>query len=224
MRKFLILFSFLFATNLVAQEEEIPAKKSGIQIRAIAFNLFENIDAVELRREEQILTQLQLPTDQLRISVPVSARQFTCGVAEEKGFRVLGNVILPEIGRNFILVFVPTKTGYRIFPVRSDDPAFKGNDILLFNFTKSTIGVMLGTAKQKIMPLKSAQMSPGIAPEDTFYQALFTYQKDEKGGPFIPFNNTNWPVNSNTKHMVFVHQDITTGEFTYRAVTELAAP
>ena len=221
MRKFLILLSFLFATNLIAQEEEVPAKKSGIQIRAIAFNLFENIDAVELRREEQILTQLQLPTGQLRTSVSVSARQFTCGVAEEKGFRVLGNVILPEIGRNFILVFVPTKTGYRIFPVRSDDPAFKGNDILLFNFTKSTIGVMLGTSKQKIMPLKSAQISPGIAPEDTFYQALFTYQKD---GAFIPFNNTNWPVNSNTKHMVFVHQDINTGEFTYRSVTELAAP
>ena len=224
MSKFLIFLSFLFATNLVAQDEEIPAKKSGIQIRAIAFNLFENIDAVELRREEQILTQLKLPTGQLRNSVSVSARQFTCGVAEEKGFRVLGNVILPEIGRNFILVFVPTKTGYRIFPVRSDDPAFKGNDILLFNFTKSTIGVMLGTAKQKIKSLKSAQMSPGIGPEDTFYQALFTYQKDEKGGSFIPFNNTNWPVNSNTKHMVFVHQDITTGEFTYRAVAELAAP
>jgi hypothetical protein len=223
MRKFLILLSFLFATNLVAQDE-VPAKKSGIQIRAIAFKLFENIDAVELRREEQILTQLQLPTGQLRTSVSVSARQFSCGIAEEKGFRVLGNVILPKIGRNFILVFVPTKTGYRIFPVRSDDPAFKGNDILLFNFTKSTIGVMLGNAKQTIQSLKSAQISPGFAPEDTFYQALFTYQKDEKGGPFIPFNNTNWPVNSNTKHMVFIHQDITTGEFTYRSVTELAAP
>ena len=223
MRKFLILLSFLFATNLVAQDEA-PAKKSGIQIRAIAFKLFENIDAVELRREEQILTQLQLPTDQLHTSVSVSARQFSCGIAEEKGFRVLGNVILPKIGRNFILVFVPTKTGYRIFPVRSDDPAFKGNDILLFNFTKSTIGVMLGTAKQTIQSLKSAQISPGIGPEDTFYQALFTYQKDEKGGPFIPFNNTRLPVNSNTKALVFVHQDITTGEFTTRRVIELAAP
>jgi len=220
MPKIPALLCLILATHLVAQDEE-SSGKSGIHLRAIAFSHFENFATVDLRHQERTLTRLELPTGQLRARVSISAREFSCGVAEGEAFRILGNVILPEKGRDFILVFVPTKTGYRIFPVRADDPDFKGNDTLLFNFTPHLIGVMLGTAKQTIPSLKSALLSPGISPGGTFYQALFSYEKD---GAFIPFNNTRWPVNSNTKTLVFVNQDTTTGKFAYRSVTELAGP
>lgn len=220
MLKILAILSLILPTALAAQDEGKPVR-SGILVRAIAFSHFENFDTVELRHEEHTLTPLELPTGQLCAPVSVSARQFTCGVAEGENFRTLGNITLPDLGRDFILVFAPTKTGYSIFPVRADDPDFKGNDTFLFNFTPHLIGVMLGTAKQTIPSLKSARLRPGISPDDTFYQAMFSYEKD---GKFIPFNNTRWPVNSNTKGLVFVHQDITTGKFAYRGVSELAGP
>ena len=219
MLKILVLLPLILATPLAAQDDG-RAAESGILLRAIAFSHFENFDTVELRREERTLTPLELPTGQLRSRVSVSARQFTCGVAEGENFRPLGNITLPDNGRDFILVFAPTKTGYRIFPVRTDDPDFKGNDTILFNFTPHLVGVMLGTAKQTVPSLKSSRLRPGISPDDTFYQAMFSYEKD---GKFIPFNNTRWPVNANTKGLVFVHQDIT-GKFVYRGVTALADP
>ena len=220
MLKIPALLLLILTTALVAQDEGKPAK-SGILLRAVAFSHFENFDTVELRHGERTLTQLELPTGQLCARVSVSDRQFTCGIAEGENFRTLGNITLPDHGRDFILVFAPTKSGYSIFPVRADDPDFKGNDTVLFNFTPHLIGVMLGTAKQTVPSLKSARLRPGFPPDAPFYQATLAYEKD---GKFIPFNNTRWPVNSALKSLVFVHQDITTGKFAYRGVSELAVP
>lgn len=220
MRKTLALLCLLLLPQLSAQEEA-DDKKSGIRLRAIAFAHFEDLSKVELRREDRVLTELELPTGQLRPAVTLSARQFVCGVPLAESFRVLGTVTLPEQGRDFILVFAPTPTGYRVFPVRSDDPDFKGNDTLLFNFTPHRIGAMLGSSRQVVASMNSSRLRPGITEDETFYQALFAY---EEAGQYIPFNNTRWPVNRQTKALVFVHKDPQTGKFAYRSVTELAAP
>jgi hypothetical protein len=220
MRKILALLSLLLVAPLPAQEDAADPP-SGIRLRAIAFSHFEEISRVELRREERILTGLELPTGQLRPPVSVTTRQFTCGIAAAESFRVLATITLPEAGRDFILVFAPTASGYRVFPVRADDPDFRGNDTLLFNFTPHRIGARLGTSLQVVDSMQSSLLRPGITDEDTFYQALFAYEKD---GEYIPFNNTRWPVNTQTKALVFVHKDPATGEFTYRSVTERASP
>jgi hypothetical protein len=220
MQKILAFLSLILVPLLPAQEES-SAAKSGIRLRAIAFAHFQDFTQVEIRREERILAELELPTGQLRPAISVTARQFTLGVPQADAFRTLATVTLPEQGRDFILVFAPTASGYRVFPVRSDDPDFRGNDTLLFNFTPHRIGARLGTSRQVIEPMKSARLRPGISDEETFYQALFAYENE---GEYIPFNNTRWPVNDQTKALVFVHKDPASGEFTYRSVTEGAAP
>lgn len=213
------VLALLIAPFLRAQE---PAgASSGIRLRAIAFTHFEEIATVELRRDERILTEIELPTGQLRAPVSITGRQFVAGVPVGDTFRALGTVTLPDQGRDFILVFAPAANGYRIFPVRADDPDFRGNDTLLFNFTPHRVGAQLGSSRQVIDPMKSARLRPGIEDDETFYQALFAY---EENGEFIPFNNTRWPVNAATKALVFVHKDPATGDFLYRSVTELVVP
>jgi len=53
----------------------------------------------------------------------------------------------------------------------------------------------------------------------TFFQTLFTFEKD---GKYIPFNNTRWPVNPNTKSLLFVSGEPGSGRPAYRSVVELA--
>jgi hypothetical protein len=204
-----------------AAQEETRDKPSDIQIRGLAFSLYKGIDKLELRAEEKPVGELALSTGQLRNRTPVGARQFAYGLMEEGAFRSLGSVALPGPGRDFILVFEPTQDGYKARAVRTDDPEFRGDDAYLFNFTKYKLGILLGTAKQVVAPWESARLRPGVADGANHYQALFAY---EENGVYHPFNNTHWPVNPNTKSLLFVFKDPATGSLTYRSCTDLAKP
>jgi hypothetical protein len=214
----LLVLSLTTLSSLLAQETEGGTQR-GIQIRAFAFALFENIDTIEFRQNDRILGEIKLPTGQLKKGISVKVREFSVGVTEGDEFRTLGNVKLPQTGRDFIIVFAPTKKGYRVFPVRTDDPEFRGNDTYLFNFSTRRLGIALGTAKQAVQPFKNAKLRPAFPSDATYYRALFAYESD---GNYIPFNNSRWPVNSNTKALVFVYEEPSTQRLVYRSVTELA--
>lgn len=216
-----ILTTILFAAVIApldAQEGD-GGNRGGIQLRGFAFALFEGIDQLELRNGEQAVGALSLPTGELRNRTRVSAREFSYGITIGEEFRSLGRVALPEAGRDFIVVFAPVRNGYRAFAVRVDDPEFRGDDTYLFNFSRHRLGITLGTARQQVAPGETVRLRPAFPSDATFYQAMFAYERD---GTFVPFNNTRWPVNPNTKALVFVFQDPETGRMMYRSVTELA--
>jgi len=219
MKQLLLCLLFLAPIFPLSAQEEKEKPGSGILVRGFAFALFEETDKLELRTPERVVGELELATGQLQGGITVSARQFAFGVVEGEEFRTLGTVALPNSGKNFILVFAPTATGYHAFPVRADDPEFRGNDKYIFNFTKRRLGIFLGTARQAIAPLKNAKLRPEFPADDTFYQAMFTYEED---GKIVPFNNTRWPVNGNVKSLIFVFEDPESGKLAYRSVTELA--
>lgn len=219
MRSILIYFClFAFASTHAQEAEKEPVR--GIQIRGFALGHFNDIDVLELRHEKRTLDPLLLPTGQLKQRISVPVRQFAFGITDEnQEFKAMGNVTLPEIGRDFILVFIPIKTGYRVFPVRVDDPEFRGDDAYLFNFSSRHLGILLGSSKQTVKPLETIRLRPSFPEDATFYQALFTYEED---GKYHPFSNTRWPVNPNVKALIFVYENPTTEKMTYRSVTELA--
>jgi len=219
MRKLLPAIILLFTAAHPGAQEETDGRKRGIHLRGFAFALFEGIDRLELRHEEKTVGELLLPTGQLRNRTAVSARAFSYGIMEGEKFRSLGHVALPAAGRDFILVFAPEKDGYKAFPVRADDPDFGGDDVFLFNFTPYRIAILLGTAKQQVKPWDNALLHPAFASDALFYQAMFAYEKD---GTLAVFNNTRWPVNPNTKALVFVFHDEASDRLMYRSVTELA--
>lgn len=205
--------------SLGAQEDQAGEGERGIQLRGLAFSHFEGIDQLELRHEEKSVGALFLPTGQLRERTQVSSRIFSFGITKDGVFRPLGRTALPPEGRDFILVMAPVRNGYKAFPVRADDPNFRGDDTMLFNFTPSKIAILLGDGKFMVAPWGSALLRPSFAKDATFYQAMFAYEKD---GSYIPFNNTRWPVNPNTKALVFVFFDQESDRLMYRSVTELA--
>ena len=217
MKKILLGIILLFTSAFGGAQEETDGKDNGIQLRGFAFEHFEGIDRLELRHEEKKVGELFLPTGQLRNRTPISTRVFSYGVTEAEQFRSLGRVELPEVGRDFILVVVAGKDGYEIYPVRADDPDFRGNDSLVFNLTKYRLEIHLGDAQTHLEPWENSILRPHHAEDATFYQARFSYEKDDA---FVPFNNTRWPVNHNVKSMVFVYHDEKTGNPVFRSVTD----
>lgn len=209
----------LFNTALLGAQEETDGRKSAIQLRGFAFAHFEGIDRLELRHEGNTVGELFLPTGHLRARARVSSRIFSYGVTKDGVFRSLGRTALPAEGRDYILVMAPIQNGYKAFPVRADDPDFRGDDTMLFNFTKHKLAILLGDGKFKVDPWANALLRPSFAEGATFYQAMFAF---EKNGSVEVFNNTRWPVNANTKALVFVFHDQAKNQLMYRSVTELA--
>ena len=214
------LFALYCAFPLAAQDKPEGVSET-IQLRGFAFSCFEGIERLELRHEENIVGTLDLPTHQLRNRTTVSSRSFSYGISTDGNFRPLGQTDLPADGKDFILVVASVKNGYKAFPVRTDDPDFRGNDTFLFNFTKYRLEILLGEATHQVKPWENAILRPSHAADATFYQARFSYDKD---GTMTPFNNTRWPVNPNTKSLVFVSYDDDTDKLLFRSVTETALP
>lgn len=218
LRFFIIFLAALFATPVFAQEPTKPPK--GIQIRPLAVALSGELSTLHLRAGKLDLGQISLETTTLAQRYGVSVRQFAFGLNQPDGsFRSLGMVTLPEAGRDFILVFAPTKESYQVFPIRADDPEFRSDDSILFNFTPFKIRAMLGGSKKQIAPWQNAQIRPQFPKDATFYQATFAYERESE---FIPFNNTRWPVNPNLKTLVFVYIHPETERPAYRGVSTLA--
>lgn len=218
-RSIISLLALCSISPLGAQEsqEKSATDSHQIRLRGFAFSHFEGIERLELRHQEKIIGTLDLPTNQLRKHILVSARTFSYGVTTDEVFRPLGHAELPAEGKDFILVVASVKNGYKAFPVRTDDPDFRGNDTLVFNFTKHRLEILLGDTKHQIEPWEKSILRPKLAENVTFYQAMFSYEKDDA---FIPFNNTRWPVNHNTRSIVFVSHDDDTGNLIFRSVTD----
>lgn len=204
----------------IAQEPTAGSNR-GILIRGFAIAHFNGIEKVELRQETKLLLDLRLATGQLDAGQNIKIRQFSFGITKEGVFAPMGQIKLPDVESDFILVFVPTKDNYRVFSVRADDPDFKGNDALLFNFTPYRIHAVLGTKRQAIDSTKSAKLSPSFEADATFFQALFAYEPEQ--GKIAPFSNTRWPVNGNLKAIVFVSMDAETNRPVYSSVVDLAS-
>lgn len=217
-RFFVFILSASLALPVFAKETSEPPK--GIHIRALASALSGNLETLNLREAEQDLGEIKLETATLgdRDSVPV--RQFTFGLNQPDGsFRSLGMVTLPEAGHDFILVFAPIKDSYQVFPIRTDDPEFRGSDSILFNFTPFKIRAIVGGITKQIASMQHEPLRPIYNKGDTTYQANFAYEKNDK---MIPFNNTRWLVNPNLKTLVFIYLNPETQKPAYRAVSTLA--
>jgi len=224
------LFVFAFALALCAATSPPAAAQSDepsrdLQVRATAFEHVNGITHLHLFNEDRHIGEIELSTTRLDRPLKVPARNLTYGIFKNdenedlENFLPLGQVNLPAAGRDFILVFVPRGDGYHAFPIRVDDPSYRGNDSILFNFTRYPIAVILGQAGQQIEPMRHRRLRPRFDDDAHFYQATFFYEKD---GETIPFNNTRWPVNPNVKALVFVFENPQNERLAYRAITILA--
>jgi len=216
MRILLIPILLIRLAGVAPALEQEPNLNSGILIQGFAVELVNGIEKVELREKDRLLVELELATGQLDAGKSIKAREFSFGITKDKAFVPMGSISLPDSGRNFILVFVPAQDSYRCHVVRADDPEFKGNEALLFNFTPYRIHAELGTDKQAIDSEKSVRLSPGFETDALSYPARFSYEPEN--GIILPFSNTRWRVNGNLKTIVFVTMAADTNTPAYRSV------
>ena len=172
---------------------------------------------------EKVGEAVEIGARGLSESFKPAAREFslaTPDARQESGYRAVGKVMLPEQGRDFIILLEPGKEMFKVHVVNGQEPRFGADCVLFFNATDTILGAALGGSKVLIKPRVAVFAKPPARSEKPFYQVTF-YQPDNSKAR--PFANTRWPHRDASRCYVFFYRS-ESGRLTYQAVDESLAP
>ena len=155
-------------------------------------------------------------------SVEVKERKISLAIPapeEESGFLKVGEVSLPEKGKDFIVLLEPTGKTFDTHVVSGKMPGFGRGNALFFNATDTSLGVTLGARKVLIPPRELVAGGPPAKGEKSWYQVAF-YQPREGGGA-RKFGDTRWPYREHARAYVFFYPDGPFNGVSYHVVDEM---
>jgi hypothetical protein len=211
---------FLIAVLVLAAiANAIEPSKGGPDVRFLAERAPADLGQVLLASAEGRSDPFDLPVNNLSAPKTPPAKVFSVwSVANNVS---LASVALPEEGKSFIVLLIPSsKGGYSPVVMRSDDPSFKPGDIYFHNIADKTVLGFVGTAKFTLDPAKGTIVRPKGARDEKFYDVGLGVR--EKEGDRV-LATTRWPEDSQSRFYVFFYLNPETKSISYRAVDEFVA-
>jgi hypothetical protein len=151
------------------------------------------------------------------------AREFSLAISDtsqESGYRAVGKVLLPDQGKDFILLLEPVKKTFKAHVIHARESRFGKGGLLFFNASDTVLGASLGASKVLIQQRVAVFAKAPPRGEKPYYQVTFYQPDNEKARPFA---NTRWPHRDSSRCYVFFYRS-ETGRLTYQAVDEHLAP
>ncbi|QJE97664.1 hypothetical protein [Luteolibacter luteus] len=216
MMRLLMIFTLACSSLLHAQE---PGA-SDLKVRFLAERAPAGLGDVVVATEKTKSAAFALPTNFVSPPVVAPARAFELRATAKDV--VLAKVALPDAGKSFIVLLLPSpKGGYQPVVVRADDPAFKAGDVYFYNHADKPVLGFVGTAKFVLEPGKGQTLRPAGARPEKFYDVGFGVREKEGDRAL---SNTRWPVDNKQRSYIFFFNNATTKRVDYRAVDEFVEP
>ncbi|QTN31061.1 hypothetical protein HZ994_01535 [Akkermansiaceae bacterium] len=210
------MIRFLFTAALLFSPLCHAAPKGEVEVRFLAESSPPDLGQVLLANAEARTDPFDLPVNNLSPAQIPPARLFSVWSVNKNAS--LASVTLPEEGKSFIVLLVPSpKGGYHPIVLRSDDPAFKGGDIRFQNLTNKTVLGFVGTSKFVLAPGLGKVVTPKGARAEKFYDVGLGVREAE-GDRVLA--QTRWPEDALARFYVFFYVHPETKLVAYRAVDE----
>lgn len=133
----------------------------------------------------------------------------------------LASVKLPEEGKSFLVILLPSPKGtYTPAVIPFDNPSFRTGDVYFFNNTNRPVLGLLGKSKLELAPGKSAVVTPTGFGDAKFYHAMLGVREAD-GDKVI--KSMKWPSSKTMRNYVFFYFDPVRKRITYRAVDEFVS-
>lgn len=214
--RLLFLLAWIVPAGLHAQS----AGSSELQVRFLAERAPGDLGDVVLAVEETRSPPFKLPINHLSIPQTPPARAFDVWSVDKKVS--LAKVGLPENGKSFIVLLVPSPTGgFKPVIISAEDPSFKAGDVYFYNHADKAVLGYVGTAKFVLNASKGTVLRPAGAKENLYYDVGFGVR--EKEGDRV-LSTTRWPIDKNMRSYVFFFLNPTTKRLDFRAVDEFMPP
>lgn len=213
----LILLIALLLPPLAASAQD---SAGGVTIRLLAERVPNDFGQVVLIAGEKAGDPFDLPVNNLTEPMAPPARSF--GIRPVAGSAPLATVNLPESGRSFIVLLIPSPTGgYKPVTIPAADPSFKPGDVYFYNHADKTVIGYVGTATFNLPPGRGQTLRPTGAKEGTYYDVGFGVREKEGDRAL---STTRWPVEANLRSYVFFFTNPSTNRLDFRAVDEFVTP
>lgn len=200
----------------VAIAETAKPSKGEVAVRFLAESAPDNLGRIALLNEKGRSEPFDLPVNNLSMPQTPPARVFSVWAVDKKVS--LATVTLPEEGKSFIVLLIPSpKGGYSPVVMNSDDPSFKPGDIYFHNNADKTVLGFVGTSKFTLAPAKGTILRPKGAKAEKFYDVGLGVREAEGDRVLC---TTRWPEDNQARFYVFFYLDPATKRIAYRAVDE----
>jgi len=209
-------FFYLLTLCLISVSLSAQAAGKGVEVRFLAARLPKNLGKVVLASAEVRSDPFDLPMNNLSRPQEFPTRAFRILSVDHK--KTLTTVTLPEEGKSFVVLLLPTaKKFYTPVVMPFDNPNFKAGDIYLHNNANKTVLGVVGTSKFSLKPRLGTVLHPKGARKERFYDVRLGV-KETDGNRVLSM--TRWPKSIHMRYYVFFYTDPKTKSVTFRAVDE----
>jgi hypothetical protein len=193
-----------------------PAAKGEVEVRFVAESAPRNLGQVTLVADDQRAAPFDLPLNNLSDPQTPPARVFSVWAVDKN--ISLATVTLPEEGKSFIVLLIPSpKGGYTPVVMNSGDPAFRAGDIYFHNNADKTVLGFVGTSRFTLKPKRGIVVRPKGARAEKFYDVGLGIR--EADGDRV-LCTTRWPEDKQARFYVFFYINPETQLIVHRAVDE----
>ncbi len=216
MTRFAIFLTLLFSTALHAQQ---PGG-GDLTVRFLAERVPGGLGEVLLASDKVRGKPFNLPVNNLSDPIVPPARLFSVRPAAKDVS--LADVTLPEAGKSFIVLLIPSPSaGYKAVVISAGDPKFKPGDVYFYNHADKPVLGYVGTAKFILQPGTGQTLRPAGAKEEKYYDVGFGVREKEGDRAL---STTRWPVDDKMRSYVFFFVNPSTKRLDFRAVDEFVPP
>jgi hypothetical protein len=213
MMKFLIPCAVLLTT--IASTIAAP-KKGEVEVRFLAERIPRKLGKVVLVNAETRSDPFDLPMNNLSPPQKPPARVFSVWAVDKNVS--LATVKLPEEGKSFVVLLLPSAKGaYVPLVMPFDNPNFKGGDIYFYNNANKPVLGLIAKSKLSLAPGKGKVVTPRGLGDKKYYHVMLGVREAD-GNKVI--KSMKWPASQTMRNYVFFYVDPRKKRITYRAVDE----
>jgi hypothetical protein len=229
------LVAFSGFVSLGSAKAEDTSTADGIKIRCACYRRVGDKQQIYVssanQPEKRVETILPLYTFSKPFRVKGRSLSIYSGPAPkegEGGDKPLATVKLPAQGKNFLLFFIPSRTGgelgYHVQVVPGDILKFKGGDQFFINLTKSDIQGKFGGRIFKLPARRSLlHKTSNKAGKEGKPSPILLYQKvidTSKAAQWKLFCSSRWRIDKRIRTIVIIFNDPKRNKLSYRGITE----
>lgn len=216
MIRYLLASALLLAPIATGQ-----SSRGDVTVKFLAERVPPEIGRVALAVDDTRGEAFDLPVNHL--SEPIVPPARTCKVMSLAKNVPLATLKLPESGKSFIALLIPSPAGgYKPVVMPANDPKFKVGDVYFYNHSDLPVLGYVGTAKFTLDPGDGTTLRPAGAKENTYYDVGFGFRDKEMGNRLL--STTRWPIDKHIRSYVFFYVNPSTRKIDFRAVDEFVAP
>jgi hypothetical protein len=223
-KKALICFLLVGSGIALCQDAPVPPVQNteGPSVKALILSQESaSLEVVSINANKQISPPITISAS--GPSVPFfPGRSFHLAIQDSKadtGYRSVASVQLPEEGTEFIVLLEPNEA--KVFTphvVNSRQSNFRGDSVLFFNFSDTSVGVVMDAKKAVLGPKKVEIVSaPPMTGDIPYYDVVFYYPDGDKTRAF---GSSRWLHRTDGRNYAFVFKERTSGRFGVKILDE----